>query len=196
MEGKSRREAEIILNQKSSFPIHASPEKVRHLNEHEVLVQFCMDQELVQILEEFKNLQGFELKNQSYLEVFKKMGRFALKELKKKKGIQSSSSSPKSTPPAELNQVPNLTKFNPNSRYISKPLKTLLWQRQDGKCAYTDPKTHTKCGSRYALQVEHIEPFALGGLTAPENLELLCPAHNQLRATQRYGEEKMRKYVG
>ena len=88
------------------------------------------------------------------------------------------------------------------SRYIPRPTKRALFQGNPSKteprisptCNYTDPKTKRRCSSQFSLQIEHIHPYAKGGTSSPENLELLCPAHNQLRAIQRYGERKMRKY--
>lgn len=57
-----------------------------------------------------------------------------------------------------------------NSRYIPAGLKKTIFER-DKKC--------TKCGSTYALQIDHIKPFALGGKTTKRNLRLLCRNCNQ-----------------
>jgi hypothetical protein len=38
------------------------------------------------------------------------------------------------------------------------------------------------CGSRAVLQVDHIRPWALGGLTALFNLAVLCRAHNLVKS--------------
>jgi hypothetical protein len=38
------------------------------------------------------------------------------------------------------------------------------------------------CGSRAGLQLDHIRPWASGGLTALFNLAVLCAAHNQVKS--------------
>ena len=199
LEGKSKRAAEVFLNQVSTAPLQSTPEKVKYLNENEILVQFTLDQELQEIVEEFRNLQGFQSqgRDRSYLELFKRMGRIALEATKKKKGILTKTSPAESKDVANqiINPANSQIRNNSHSRAIPKRLKAQLWQKHDSRCAYVDPKTQNPCNSRFGLQVEHIKPFALGGLTRPENLELLCPAHNQLRAVQQYGQVKMNRYL-
>ena len=66
---------------------------------------------------------------------------------------------------------------NGNSRYIATADKRDTYLR-DKKCA--------KCGSNYALQYAHNEPYALGGKTTGQNLKILCRNCNQRdRITQR-----------
>lgn len=57
-----------------------------------------------------------------------------------------------------------------DSRYIPAGLKKAVAER-DKKCV--------KCGSTYALEVNHIIPYALGGKTELGNLNLLCFNCNQ-----------------
>lgn len=57
-----------------------------------------------------------------------------------------------------------------NSRYIPTALK---------KEVYLRDKSCRKCGSTYALQFDHITPYALGGKTEIKNLRLLCRNCNQ-----------------
>ena len=73
------------------------------------------------------------------------------------------------------------------SRYIPAKVRTIIWQKYEGKCA--------RCGSKYALQMEHSKPFALGGPTSAENLILLCRNCNQHRAIEVFGREKMGQYL-
>lgn len=57
-----------------------------------------------------------------------------------------------------------------DTRYIPAGLKKAVHER-DKKCV--------KCGSTWALEVNHIFPFALGGKTELSNLNLLCFNCNQ-----------------
>ena len=67
------------------------------------------------------------------------------------------------------------------SRYIPSHLRKYIWERDKGQCAYIHHETKRRCNSRHLLQIDHIQPFALGGRTEKENLRLLCAGHNQYR---------------
>jgi hypothetical protein len=58
-----------------------------------------------------------------------------------------------------------------SSRYISVQIRAQVWKRDGGKCKI--------CGSQYALELDHIRPFAVGGETTINNLRLLCRNCNQ-----------------
>lgn len=57
--------------------------------------------------------------------------------------------------------------------------------RDQGKC--------TSCNSKYALQVEHIIPFAKGGTHEPKNLKLLCRNCNLQQGVKELGLLAMRR---
>ena len=67
------------------------------------------------------------------------------------------------------------------SRYIPSHLRKYIWARDQGQCTYVHHETKCRCASRHLLQIDHIQPFALGGRTEKENLRLLCAGHNQYR---------------
>ena len=67
------------------------------------------------------------------------------------------------------------------SRFIPSRLRKYVWERDRGQCTYVHHETKRRCASRHLLQIDHIQPFALGGRTEKENLRLLCAGHNQYR---------------
>ena len=67
------------------------------------------------------------------------------------------------------------------SRYIPSHLRKYVWERDEGQCTYVHHETKRRCGCQHLLQIDHIQPFALGGRTEKENLRLLCAGHNQYR---------------
>lgn len=77
--------------------------------------------------------------------------------------------------PATSNVAPQAAS---SSRYISITIRRKLWARSGGRCEYVDPKSKRRCESRQSIQVDHILPFALDGLSKIENLRHLCKAHN------------------
>ena len=85
-------------------------------------------------------------------------------------------SAPKSAAPTSQKQHKKII-----SRYIPSYLRKYIWERDQGQCTYVQHKTKQRCASRHLLQIDHIQPFALGGKTEKENLRLLCAGHNQYR---------------
>jgi hypothetical protein len=67
-------------------------------------------------------------------------------------------------------------------RYIPAKVKSDVWARDDGRCAWRD-KNGTVCGSKDWIEYDHIQPFAKGGRSDDaRNIRLVCRQHNQAAA--------------
>ena len=75
-----------------------------------------------------------------------------------------------------------------SGRGIPKPLRRLVWERDGGRCTFVSEDGH-RCEATSRLELDHIQPIALGGRTASENLRVLCRAHNQYEAERVLGKE-------
>ena len=73
--------------------------------------------------------------------------------------------------------------------------KRVIWDRDGGRCTYRDSMTGLRCGSRFGLEFDHIQPLAVGGSNGVSNLRILCRSHNQFEAIQKLGFEKMSHFV-
>ena len=71
------------------------------------------------------------------------------------------------------------------SRHIPAAVRREVWKRDDGRCAFVG--THGRCTERGFLEFHHVVPYAEGGATVAENLELRCRAHNIYEAEQYFG---------
>jgi 5-methylcytosine-specific restriction endonuclease McrA len=60
-----------------------------------------------------------------------------------------------------------------------------VWTRDDGRCAFVG--ADGRCRETGWLEIHHVVPFARGGLTTTENLELRCRAHNAYEAEREFG---------
>jgi len=60
-----------------------------------------------------------------------------------------------------------------------------VWQRDGGRCAFVGPQG--RCTATAFLEYHHVVPFAAGGESSAENLELRCRAHNQHEADLYFG---------
>ena len=65
----------------------------------------------------------------------------------------------------------------PPSRYIPIEVRNAVWQRDQGRCAFMSERGRW-CSERRFLEYHHIIPFAWGGETTIDNLELRCRTHN------------------
>ncbi len=103
------------------------------------------------------------------------------------------------TAPAPLPESESTSSSMPNervrsTRHIPAAVRRQVIERDGGRCAYVSPEG-MPCGCEWDVEVDHVVPFSLGGSHAPENLRLLCRAHNMLMAEQVFGESTMQRFV-
>ena len=68
------------------------------------------------------------------------------------------------------------------SRHIPANVRRDVWKRDGGQCAFVG--TQGRCNERGFLEFHHVTPYADGGETVVENLELRCRAHNAYEAAR------------
>ena len=85
------------------------------------------------------------------------------------------------------------TKTSASSRYIPAAVKRVVWERDGNQCTFLDAQAR-RCRAREKLEFHHRQPFARGGDHSPDNLQMLCPAHNGYLAERDYGREVMGRY--
>lgn len=78
---------------------------------------------------------------------------------------------------------------------IPTAIRNEVFKRDSYMCVHVNSNTGKLCGSRFALEIDHIIPVGHGGDNSIENLRVLCRTHNQLRALETYGRKKMAKVV-
>lgn len=64
--------------------------------------------------------------------------------------------------------------------HISASVRRFIFARDRRRCQFRKPDGRI-CASPFQLQIDHIRPRFAGGTNAPENLRLLCAAHNRFR---------------
>jgi hypothetical protein len=79
------------------------------------------------------------------------------------------------------------------SRHIPRPIRDTVYARDRGQCTFVGT-TGVRCISRHMLQLDHIVPFARGGLATAGNLRLLCAQHNRLEAERAFGAKNIRRF--
>ncbi len=66
------------------------------------------------------------------------------------------------------------------SRRIPAAVRRQVWSRDEGRCAFVG--TDGRCGETGFLEFHHVVPFAAGGPSGVDNLQLRCRAHNAYEA--------------
>jgi hypothetical protein len=87
------------------------------------------------------------------------------------------------------------TSTSPKSRYVLAAVRRAVFERDGGRCAFADEQGR-RCPARGRLEFHHRLPFAYGGEHDPENLALMCRAHNAYLAEVDYGRERVRGRQG
>ena len=72
-----------------------------------------------------------------------------------------------------------------SSRHVPAAVRRRVWKRDQGQCAFVGDSR--RCTERGFLEFHHVVPFADGGPTTAENLQLRCRAHNVYEAEQHFG---------
>jgi hypothetical protein len=72
-----------------------------------------------------------------------------------------------------------------SSRHVPAAVRREVWSRDGGRCAFIGRQG--RCAETGQLEFHHVRPFAKGGMTTADNLELRCRAHNQYESELVFG---------
>ena len=78
-----------------------------------------------------------------------------------------------------------------HSRHVPAAVRRAVWARDAHQCAFVG--ADGRCQERAFLEVHHVVPFADGGATSVENLQLRCRAHNAYEAAAWFGPMLVRE---
>jgi hypothetical protein len=93
-----------------------------------------------------------------------------------------------SAPPGGVPRAPS------TARTIPAAVRREVWARDNGCCSWRS-RDGRRCGSRWKLELDHIQPVALGGDSTVANLRLICRAHNVRHAEQIFGRRHMARFT-
>jgi len=73
------------------------------------------------------------------------------------------------------------------SRHVPAAVRREVWTRDGGRCAFVG--TNGRCREQGFVEFHHVVPFAEGGATSADNLQLRCRAHNAYEAERWFGPQ-------
>lgn len=179
VEGKSTREAALAFTKVSSAPEKLRPESVRPVSESTSEMKLVVKDKTLAKVARLKGLLAHKHPHLSTAELLDIVCDIALEQLNPARAVKQEL---KKKSEQQLNcEKGNIAKVPaaPQVRRSGARLRREVWRRADSKCE--------TCGSTYALEIDHIKPFALGGLTIRENLRLLCRSCNQRECVKVFG---------
>ena len=190
LEGRSRREAERELASRALEPARLAPDRFRSISSELVQIQFMASPKLREQFEELKALLAHAEPGLTLEGAVSKAFELLLNKLRPKApkispppaaeavvpaGVGTRSTAERA--PTSAGRTPTATGRTPTAE-----TKRRVWHRDGGRCTFE--YLGRRCGSRHALEYDHIQPWARGGATTAENLRLRCRTHNQYAATQ------------
>jgi hypothetical protein len=137
-------------------------------------VHFTADREFRDLLERVRGLAGHRLPNGDLLTLLKRGLEAYERELEKERFAIGKKARASGSP-------------RKRTRHHAAAVAREVFTRDGKQCSYVSPEGR-RCTSRLRLELDHIQPWALGGDSRAANLRLRCGAHNQRYARQCFGE--------
>jgi hypothetical protein len=72
------------------------------------------------------------------------------------------------------------------SRHVPAAVRREVYERDQGQCAFVSADGRL-CEAKAFLEYDHVLPWAALGGSSPDNIRLLCRAHNALHARTCFG---------
>ncbi len=209
LHGKSARQTERLLAEISPTSAPVKNETVRAVKDERTQVTLVLSKELTEKIEKLKNHLSHRVPSGRYLDLLEYLVDGSLEKFEGPQKKNMSIENPKNcsavkieeevatgggadnkdmivdtkdprreaTPAPVLTNSVNVTKLR--SRYISMPVRRLVWQKAQGRCSHVNRETGQRCEQRKFLEIDHIHAHAKGGANTVDNLQLLCDAHNR-----------------
>ena len=169
----------------ASSPIAASsPARLVPLAPHRFKVQFTASSELEAKLTRARELLRHQIPSGDLAAIFDRALTVLLASLERKKCAATPS------PRRSLSDTP----VGASSRHVPAAIRRAIWQRDGGQCTFVDGHGR-RCPARDLLELHHEVPYARGGDHSPDNVRLLCRAHNVYRAELDYGRDFIRQQI-
>jgi len=218
VESRSREPAIALATAEAPKPGRLEPLSAARYGVH-----FTADGEFRELLERVRGLAGHRLPNGDLMTLLKRgleayereltKERFALgRKPRRSRGVAAASSARSAPAEADLSardlSQPELSapdpsdldtqstpSSNPNpKRHYPAAVARAVFLRDGQRCSYVSPDGR-RCSARRSLELDHVEPWAVGGENTVENLRLRCRAHNQRYARQFYRKSRVEAAV-
>jgi hypothetical protein len=149
-------------------------------------VRFTINADFRDMIECLQGLLSHRLPNGDIASALKFAAGVAIRELEKERFAVGRK--PRVRPKVHSSRPPGggASKASPRSRHIPAESAREVYLRDGGQCTFVSADGR-RCAARRALEIDHAQPWAMGGESSPGNLRLRCRAHNQWHAQRQFG---------
>jgi 5-methylcytosine-specific restriction endonuclease McrA len=140
--------------------------------------QFTGDQETRDLYDDVRALLSHQIPNGEMALIFKRALQREKAELLKRKYAAT--------------DRPARSRGSKSGRHIPADTRREVHERDEGRCAFVS-ESGKRCDSRHRVEFDHDVARAMGGESTPENMQLLCRAHNQHKAELELGANFMER---
>ncbi|HEY3668556.1 MAG TPA: HNH endonuclease signature motif containing protein, partial [Polyangiaceae bacterium] len=179
-------------------PARPERERITPLSADRFGVHFTADTEFRELLEEVRALASHGLPKGELLPLMKLALQAYRSELRKtrfgvgtKPRARSGHNSAANGTRSE-NVGASETSAVKRSRHVPANAARVIYQRDEGCCTFVS-EDGRRCAARRFLEIDHVKPWADGGLATVENLRLRCRAHNLHSARNHFGWDHVRE---
>ena len=144
-------------------------------------MQFTAGAEVLAKLREAQALLKHQIPDGDLEQIFDRALEALLTKLRKQK--LAATDRPRGAQHGESGAPP---KSLPSSRHIPAAVRRAVWARDGGQCAFVSTDGR-RCAEEAFLEFHHVVPYAHGGPSTTDNIELRCRAHNRYEAECRFG---------
>ena len=201
---------ESRLREPLATPAPPKPGRLEPLSADRYGVHFTADGEFRELLERVRGLAGHRLPSGDLMTLLKRgleayerelsKQRFALgRKPRRSRSVAPAPSAPDLAAPdlaaPESAKLAPQPEPSPRSnvkrrRHYPAEVARAVFLRDGKQCSYVSPDGR-RCNARRCLELDHIDPYAVGGQCTVENLRLRCRAHNQRYAQQYFGKSRL-----
>jgi len=161
-------------------PAQPCPARIEPLSATGVLVQMTMTAEGYADLKRAKELLGHAIPDGDTVKIMERALRTLVEKLETERRAKTARPQA-SVRPSKPGHIPAATRRE-------------VFARDSEQCTYVDTEGR-RCESRTRLELDHIEPRALGGGDEPSNLRARCRSHNLHAAEEIFGKEHVASMI-
>lgn len=178
IQNKSFSESEVMVNKTLNIEVKESSKTSYQQNES-VRLEVTLTQNQWEKMLRMRELLSNTLPNGSWDQVFEYVAEKVIQQKDKASGQTEVRTSVSKADERVNMKEENMKEENMNSRSaIPKFIQRQVFTR-DKCCQYQDKNTKQKCGSKWQLNLDHIQPVWDNGSNRASNLRVLCANHNR-----------------
>jgi hypothetical protein len=185
LENKNTFESEQILAKEFELQIKTH-DSIKPQRDESIRIEMTLSKEQFEDLRKAKDFLSHQCPNGNWSEVVTALAqKFIQSKLGKEKapnkgtGEEIAQGNTATEVTAKLTTTARPARSRRYRPRLPTKMRRQVFAKAQHQCEFVNFETGTRCTSKFQLEIDHRKPLALDGGNAPENLRILCRAHNQ-----------------